>query len=156
MYLPKGTEIAEITKFNKAGFEDGRPIGITDQLDWKITGTDNYRLTARLSREGSVTVPIFWFEGWWKVLDEQGHEYQTNPALVTHHLRLTLPPGEHRLVIKLQDTPLRLLGYGLTLFTLLALFGYILMLLRRRPKRDHLVMPQPSVAEPVLQVDRGC
>jgi hypothetical protein len=149
MYLPKGTEITEITKFNKAGFEDGRTIGTTDQLNWEITGTDNYRLTARLSQEGVVTVPIFWFEGWWKVRDEQGHEYQTNPASVTHHLRLTLPSGEHHLVIQLQDTPLRLLGYGLTLFTLFALFGYIMVLLRS--KRRRLATSTPPVLEPVLQ-----
>lgn len=124
MYLPKGADLDAVVNFTRPKAEDGRALELGEQLAWQLTGTDSYRLRVNLKRATAVSVPLFWFEAWWKVQDEQGREYKTGPASGTGHVQLDLPPGEYALSVKLQDTPIRSGANGLSLLTLLGLVGF--------------------------------
>jgi hypothetical protein len=144
MYLPKGADLEAITRYAAPQFSDNRT---GDTLKWELTGTDSYRLTANLSRDGDVIVPLFWFEGWWKVQDERGQELPSSPAPTTHHLSLNLATGEHTISIRWQDTPLRQLSNLLSLLTLVALLIYFIYFIVRRLYRTKPITSQTEVAE---------
>ncbi|MEI6046538.1 MAG: hypothetical protein WCS37_19480, partial [Chloroflexota bacterium] len=127
MYLPKGIEnLDKVSKFRPPTFDDNRPTGTTDRLDWKTNGTASFQLTALVSHPATVTLPLFWFEDWWKATDEQGQKYEMTATPQTRLTVLHLPPGEHLITLNLQDTPIKFIGNFLTIVTILVLCGYVL------------------------------
>lgn len=153
LYMPKGlTNIKMAENYRPPVFNDNRTTGLGDRLDWKITGPDSYRLEAVVSRPASVTVTLFWFEGWWKVTDGQGRTYETTPAPETFLTMLNLPPGEHQITVKLQDTPVRLVSNALSLVTVVALLVFFAYRKLVRPRLDRVRRTEKiGSAEPQAQ-----
>jgi hypothetical protein len=129
IYLPKGASLNAIANYQTPIFEDGRKLTAANQLTWQLSGTDRYTLNAKLSQAGTVSVPLFWFEGWWKVQYTQGHIYTTSATPVTDHIQLALPAGNSKITIKLQDTPLHFFSNILSLLTAVTLGIVVLLLL---------------------------
>ncbi len=135
MFLPKGIKDPEIvSRYRGPVFEDGRASSPTDRLKWKLVGPDRYILTATVSRPGTVSLPLFWFEDWWQVNDNQSRRYEARATPDTRLVKLDIPAGEYELSIKLQDVLIRSLANLLSIGTALGLGGYVTFVWRRSKK----------------------
>ena len=84
-------------------------------------------MTAVSATPATVTIPLFWYDNWWKALDEQGREYALQPSAKTSLVTLSIPSGTNRISIQLQDSNVRVAGNLISLITLLLLTGSLIL-----------------------------
>jgi hypothetical protein len=82
----------------------------------------NYRATISLLESAQLTFNQFYFPGWYATLDGQPLNIQPHPE--TGLINFTVPSGTHTLAINFGNTPIRNVGDGITLVTLVVVSAY--------------------------------
>jgi len=133
MYLPsKLVDINAVTRYIEPTFNDKRVTGQNENLKWESKSSDTYLLTAVSSTPANVTIPLFWYDNWWKAVDEQGREYVLQPTAKTSLVTLDIPNGTNRITIKLQDSAIRVAGNLISILTFLILVASLILASYRR------------------------
>ena len=71
----------------------------------------------------TVTFPMVYFPNW-QATDQNQNPLTVNTSSDLGLIQLDLPPGDHQINLKLENTPLRTLANTISLVTLVAIFIY--------------------------------
>jgi hypothetical protein len=107
-----------------------------DPVSYARTSPTSYRLTADLKAPGTLIMPVYYFDGWKLTVNGQ-------PAALSYNQPFgfsltTLPAGKQELELRFEDTPIRSLGFGLTV---LCLVSIPLLVIWQRRRRKNLSIP---------------
>jgi hypothetical protein len=101
------------------------PEGVQVEMLSHNVVSDSYRFTS--PQAFTARFNTFYFPGWRAYLDGEERDIQiSQPHALTE---VTIPPGEHTLLLRFEDTPVRLLANGLSLAALLVM---LIILVRSR------------------------
>ncbi len=87
---------------------------------WRKPTAEEWRLVVD-SPQAEVLFPTYYFPGWQGYVD--GARMETYPVDGLGYLALKVPQGEHRVLLRLERTPLRAFAEGLSLAAVLCLVG---------------------------------
>ncbi len=84
--------------------------------------THQYSFKTEAEEEAEIIVNLAYFPGWRVWLD--GEETEVN--LENGKIKLTPPPGEHQILIRLTNTPIRAIANLISLISLIGLLGFVI------------------------------
>jgi len=93
-------------------------------------GTNWQKFKIKVDKEATVQLPLYDFPNWTVWLD--GQKVKTNHENFLGLVTFVSPPGEHKIQIKLLDTPIRKVGNLLSAVGFLAIPGSLIWLKRKR------------------------
>jgi len=111
------------------------PKGVQAEMLSHSVVSDSYRFTS--SQAFTARFNTFYFPGWRAYLDGKERDIQISQPHAL--IEVVIPPGEHTLLLRFENTPVRLLANGLSLATLLVT---LIILVRSR-------LTTPSTPHPV-------
>jgi hypothetical protein len=91
------------------------PEGVQAEMLSHNVVSDSYRFTS--PQAFTARFNTFYFPGWRAYLDGEEHDIQISQPHAL--IEVAIPPGEHTLLLRFEDTPIRLLANGLSLAALL-------------------------------------
>ncbi len=114
-----------ITKvdFGSLPAKEGRIVAFTEEL-----GTTFEKVVFRARKEGPITFNTFYYPGWHAYLLESGEgpierELKIIPHGTLGKITVTVPEGDHHLLLRFEDTPVRVVGKYVTALSLLVTFA---------------------------------
>ncbi len=108
--------------------ESGTRIGI---LDWKPR---RIRVQFEAPRTAELTVSRFYYPGWTAGVDDRHDRLEVSPSTPDGLLKLTVPRGEHVLVLRLQPVFAERAGQVISVVSAALLVSGIFLCLRRGPE----------------------
>jgi hypothetical protein len=102
---------------------EGKIIAFTEEL-----GTIFEKVVFRARKEGRITFNIFYYPGWHAYLleSEEGpieRELKIVPHGALGKITVTVPEGDHYLLLRFEDTPVRVVGKYVTALSVLVTFA---------------------------------
>ncbi len=105
------------------------------------------------SDEATLNFPITYWPGWQAFVDDQPIETRAAPDL--GYIQIDVPRGEHRIDLRLGNTPIRTSGELVSLAAWIVLLVALVPLLRRVPWRQTVSQIKSPTALAVLVVGAG-
>jgi len=108
-------------------------------VDLQETGTTYHKLWVHAEEEGRIIFDIFYYPGWQAyVLTEPEGEIEREAEVLPHgslgRVSVWVPVGEYYLLLRFEDTPVRVVGRWLSWLSLLAVFAIVGWQVCRRRK----------------------
>jgi hypothetical protein len=127
-HVPAGAAVGGLLPSGRAEVMQGR--GSATVVRWQ----SSHRELA-VAADGPVTIRVrtFYFPGWTSYLD--GRPAAVRIESGSGALLAQVPPGRHRLELAFEDTPVRKVGKAVSLASLPALAGLLLVFRARQPAR---------------------
>ena len=111
------------------------PEGVQAEMLGHSVISDSYRFTS--SQAFTARFNTFYFPGWRAYVDGEERDIQISQPYAL--IEVAIPPGEHTLLLRFENTPVRLLANGLSLAVLLVT---LIILVRSRLTASH--PPRPT------------
>jgi len=108
--------------------ESGTRIGV---LDWKPR---RIRIQSETARTAELTVSRFYYPGWTVSVDDRQDRLEVSPSTPDGLLKLTVPRGEHVLVLRLQPVFAERAGQVISAVSAALLVSGIFLCRRRDPE----------------------
>jgi hypothetical protein len=110
-------------------FAPNQPTVSSDAVVSSYTKKSNKVLITAIAQSNSqITLPLVYFPNWQLFIDNKKTDLQIDPNLGL--IKFNLPAGNHSILLKLTNTPIRTIGNILSLLSLISLFFI-------RPKSKH-------------------
>ena len=81
----------------------------------------SYEMTINAKTESTVSANILYFPGWKAYVDGKETTIIYKSDGIIH---VNMPSGEHQLIVRFEETPLRLLADGISLLSLFSLLAF--------------------------------
>lgn len=144
LQLLRSAMVVDDTRKIQAGQEINLPIFPKIEKTEEITITESeiksteYRIKVRADQAGSLIINTLYFPGWQVWLD--GQPFPKEQIIFHDKLKtmgITIPQGDHQIIVKFVDTPIRIAGKIISILTLIiAIVTSILITRSRRLDQD--------------------